>query len=107
MCESEKMTFIQTTVPDDDILINDDLSFLEVVMPRVDRELAEKLIEFWRSTSLFLLGLLVIAWFYYRTRIYLYYFGPKLSNPGFASPKSRALSPLALSPKSRTVKLEL
>ena len=96
-------------VPDDDNLIADDMSFLEAVLPRVDLELAEQLITFWRSTTLLLSLLLLIAWLYYRTRIYLFYYGPKFATtngPGFVSPKSRALTPLILSPTTRGVKLE-
>ncbi len=109
--QSEKgMGVVFGTVPDDDALINDDLSFLEVVQPRVDRELAEQLINFWRSTTFFLLILLAITWLYYRDRIYLFYFGPKLSSShptaSFASPKSRAMTPLVMSPKPRSSKVD-
>ena len=101
------MAPLSVLVPDDDLLIDDDLSFLEVVQPRVDRELAEQLINFWRSSALFFLALLVVVWLYYRNRIYLFYFGPKLaSSTTFSSPKSRAMTPLILSPRGRSVKLE-
>ncbi len=93
------------TVPDDDLLINDDLSFLEIVQPRVDRELAEQLISFWRTATVLFLVLLVVVWIYYRNRIYLFYFGPKIV-PGFASPRSRAMTPVVLSPKTRGLKIE-
>ncbi len=93
-------------VPDDDLLIIDDLSFLEIVQPRVDHELAEQLINFWRSSAFVLFVLLVIVWFYYRARIYLFYFGSNVaSQPGFMSPKSKTQTPL-MSPKTRTMKIE-